>query len=146
MDETVRHHQNPDLYVTATLARWHAATTTFTWANCSNPHPYLAHLDGSLEPLESPPHSPLGSGPADRAFVLTQRRVASGERLILVTDGVTQRRTQHGIFGTDGIRRAIADLQTPTAATAAMAILNHLTNCWREPLQDDGTVVVLSTH
>jgi serine phosphatase RsbU (regulator of sigma subunit) len=146
MDETVRHHQNPDLYVTATLARWRAATTTFTWANCGNPDPYLAHPDGTLKSLESPPHEPLGTGSADRAFILTHRRIVPGQRLIFVTAGVTQRRTQHGVFGADGIRQAIADLQAPTAATTAMAILNHLTNCWREPLQDDGTVVVLSAH
>ena len=146
MDETVRRHQNPDLYVTATLARWHAASTRFSWVNCGNPPPYLAHPDGSLETLESPSHEPLGAGPPGRAFALTERRLASGQRLILVTDGVTQRRTQHGAFGTDGIRQAMADLQTPTAATTAMAILQRLTNCWHEPLQDDGTVVVLSAN
>jgi hypothetical protein len=35
-----------------------------------------------------------------------------------------------------------AQAENPTAATA-MAILQAATDCWREPLEDDGTVVVL---
>jgi hypothetical protein len=45
--------------------------------------------------------------------------------------------------GIDGIRRAIADIENPTAAATAMSILQAVTDCWREPLEDDGTVVVL---
>ena len=33
-----------------------------------------------------------------------------------------------------------------TAAGTAMAILNAVTSCWREPLEDDGTMVVVSVH
>jgi hypothetical protein len=32
------------------------------------------------------------------------------------------------------------------AAATAMAILQAVTDCWREPLEDDGTVVVLSVE
>ena len=61
-----------------------------------------------------------------------------------MTGGITQRRTEDGgRFEIDGIRRAVATVETPTAAATAMAILNAVTDCWREPLEDDGTVVVL---
>jgi serine phosphatase RsbU (regulator of sigma subunit) len=62
----------------------------------------------------------------------------------MVTDGITERRTEDGgVFGIEGIRRAVAELENPTAAATATAILQAVTDCWREPLEDDGTVVVL---
>jgi hypothetical protein len=45
-----------------------------------------------------------------------------------------------------GIRRALDDVQSPTAAASALAILHAVTNCWREPLEDDGTVAVLAVE
>jgi hypothetical protein len=34
----------------------------------------------------------------------------------------------------------------PTAARTAMAIQHGVTKCWKEPLEDDGTVVVLAVE
>jgi len=65
-------------------------------------------------------------------------------RLILVTDGITERHAEGGgIFGIEGIQNAVASVENTTAAATAMAILQAVTDCWREPLEDDGTVVVL---
>jgi len=140
----VRRLANPEFYVTALVARWHAATSTFTWVNCGHPHAFLADLDGNVTELEGPVHPPLGTGGEEPSFRLSERQLASGERLILVTDGITERRTEEGgRFGIEGIRRAVADVESPTAAATAMAILQAVTECWREPLEDDGTVVVL---
>jgi serine phosphatase RsbU (regulator of sigma subunit) len=144
VDETVRRLANPDFYVTALVARWRAATSTFRWVNCGHPHAYLVDGDRAVTELEGPTHPPLGTGGDDRRFTASERQLASGERLILVTDGITERRTEGGgTFGIDGIRRAVEELQSPTAAATAMAILQAVTECWREPLEDDGTVVVL---
>ena len=142
--ETVRRLGNPDFYVTALVARWRAATSTFTWVNCGHPHAYLVDLDGNVSELEGPIHAPLGSGDDEATFTPTERQLASHERLVLVTDGITNRRTEGGgQFGIDGIRGAVAEVENPTAAATAMAILQAVTDCWREPLEDDGTVVVL---
>ena len=142
--ETVRRLDNPDFYVTALVARWRAATSTFTWVNCGHPHAYLADVDGRVTELEGPVHPPLGTGEERRAFAATERRLRSDERLILVTDGITERRTEAGgRFGIEGVQRAVAEVENATAAATAMAILQAVTDCWREPLEDDGTVVVL---
>lgn len=70
--------------------------------------------------------------------------MAAGERLILVTDGITERHTDTGgRFGLDGIRGTLDTLESPTAAATAMAILQAVSHCCRDPLEDDGTVVVL---
>ena len=144
MHETVLRLGNPDFYVTALVARWRAATSMFTWVNCGHQHAYLVGLDGAVDELEGPIHPPLGSRDYEPAFTLTERQLASDERLILVTDGITERRTEGGgRFGVDGIRRAVDEVQSRTAAATAMAILQAVTDCWREPLEDDGTVVVL---
>ena len=142
--QTVHGLGNPEFHVTALVARWRAPTSTFTWVNCGHPHAYLVDVDANVAELEGPIHAPLGVGEHEPTFQLTERQLASRERLILVTDGITQRRTEDGgQFGIAGIRRAVAAVQTPTAAATAMAILQAVTASWSEPLEDDGTVVVL---
>jgi serine phosphatase RsbU (regulator of sigma subunit) len=144
MDETVRALGNRAFYVTALVARWRAATSEFTWVNCGHPHAFLAGTDGVLTVLEGPVRPPLGAEAGSAAFTPTSRQLLSGERLILVTDGVTERRTEGGgEFGADGIRASLEPLGDATAASTAMAILQGVTECSREPLEDDGTVVVL---
>ena len=144
MHETVLRLGNPDFYVTALVARWRAATSAFTWVNCGHPNAFLVDIDGNVNELEGPMHEPLGQGQKERSFETAERQLASDERLILVTDGVTERRIEGGgVFGIDGIRKAVEDVESPTAAATAMAILQAVTDCWREPLEDDGTVVVL---
>jgi serine phosphatase RsbU (regulator of sigma subunit) len=66
------------------------------------------------------------------------------ERLLLVTDGIIERRIEGGgKFGVDGIRQALQGTGSETAASTAMAIQQAVTECWREPLEDDGTIVVM---
>ena len=143
MDDTVRDHKT-DYVVTALVGRWRAATGLLTYVSCGHQHAYLAEPNGDLRRIESTIHGPLGRGDGDRVFTPTTRQLTSGQRLILVTAGITQRKTASGVFGEDGIRTALTDVEAPTAAATAMAILNAVTNCWKEPLEDDGTVVVLS--
>jgi serine phosphatase RsbU (regulator of sigma subunit) len=142
--ETVRRLDNEDFYVTAIFARWRAATATLTWANCGHPPAYLVDQDGSLNELEGPGHPPLGVGEAPK-FRLGKRQLHSGERLILVTDGIIDRQVEGGgTFGVDGVRQALERAESTTAASTAMAIQQAVTDCWREPLQDDATVVVMA--
>jgi serine phosphatase RsbU (regulator of sigma subunit) len=96
-----------------------------------------------LEP-GAPIHPALGTSDEELSWTPTESQLASDERLILVTDGITERRTEDGdVFGIEGIRRAVVEVENPTAAATAMAILQAVTECWSEPLEDDGTVVVL---
>ncbi len=142
--ETVRRLDNEDFYVTAIFARWRAATAMLTWANCGHPPPYLVDEDGNLDQLESPEHPPLGIGNTPK-FKLTKRQLRAGERLILVTDGIVDRQVEGGgTFGVDGLRLALERAESPTAASTAMAIQQAVTDCWREPLQDDATIVVMA--
>ena len=107
----------------------------------------VVDTDGHLSTLDGPIHAPLGTPGDQSTFQLTERQMVTGERLILVTDGITERHTDTGgKFGLDGIRGTLDTLDTlesPTAAATAMAILQAVSHCCRDPLEDDGTVVVL---
>jgi serine phosphatase RsbU (regulator of sigma subunit) len=145
MDETVRKLDNEAFYVTALIARWHAATAKLTWVNCGHPPAYLVDVEGNLIELEGRPHPALGTGKDDPAFKSSQRQLHPGERLILLTDGITERHMQDGEkFGTEGLKAALENTENPTAACTAMAIQQAVTDYWREPLEDDATVVVMA--
>jgi serine phosphatase RsbU (regulator of sigma subunit) len=147
MHETVTKLGNSDFLVTALAARWRAATRTFTWVNCDHPPAYLVDREAAVSELAGPVHPPLGVPDAEPTFTPTERHLGSGERLILVTKGITERRTEGGgQFGLEGIKRAIEQVEVPTAAATALGIQEAVTNSWQEPLEDDGTVVVLAVE
>ena len=147
MDETVRRLDNPDFFITALVARWRAATATLTWVNCGHPNAFLVDSDGALEELDAPQHPPLGTRKERPRFRATSRRLAPGERLILLTDGIISRRIEGGgTFGVDGIKQALERAENPTAASTALAIQHAVTDCWREPLEDDATAVVMAVQ
>lgn len=145
IDDTVRRLGHPDFYMTGIVARWRAATAALTWVNCAHPIAYLVDIDANLHELDGPEHPPLGAGDPQSSFALTTRQLHSGERLIFVTNGVIKRRTENdGTFGVDGIRHAVEYADSSTAASTAMAIQRAVTDCWRDPLEDDATVLVMA--
>jgi hypothetical protein len=112
---------------------------SFPWTGASRITPLLGQR------YRSSPARTRGRAWSSAAPAAKPRPEPSGDSspptngLILVTDGIVQRRTEGGgTFGVDGIRNAIAELHNPTAAATAMSILQAVTDCWREPLEDDG--------
>jgi serine phosphatase RsbU (regulator of sigma subunit) len=147
MDETVRRLEHKDFYITVWLARWRAATSTLRWVNCGHPPAYVVDSERNFHELEGPEHPALGTAARTPAFEPTQRQLHPGERLVLVTRGITERKMEGGgVFGLDGLRSAVADAEGATAAGTALAIQEAVTNCWREPLEDDGTAVVMAVE
>jgi serine phosphatase RsbU (regulator of sigma subunit) len=145
MHATVGQLENRDFYVTAWVGVWHAVTAKLKWVNCGHPPAHLLDADGTLNELHSPHHPPLGTGGGKPSFEPAARRLNPGERLILLTDGITNRqRDGGGTFGIDGVKRALKGAASSTAAGSAMAIQQAITDCSREPFQDDATVVVMA--
>ena len=142
--ETVRRHQGDDLYVSMIIARWHPATTMFSWVNCGHPTALFIDRHGHAAELPGPDHQALGLGGPTPRFRAVQRQLHPGERIVLLTDGITNRRTETGVFGIEGIRAALEATESPSAAATAMAVLRAVSESWTEPLEDDGTVVVLA--
>jgi serine phosphatase RsbU (regulator of sigma subunit) len=147
MHETIRRLDNDEFFVPVWLARWRGATSTLTWVNCGHPAAFVVDDHGELEELEGPEHPPLGRGKADRSFEVARRQLNTGERLIVVTDGIMERQLEGGgKFGVEGIKDALARTERDTAAATAMAIQQAVTDCWNEPLEDDGTIVVMAIN
>jgi AcrR family transcriptional regulator len=144
MHEVVYDVGRPEFFVTAIVARWHAVYSVFSWINCGHPPPLVAGADGSIEQLKTDSALPLGLFERDRRFTRHQRRVDDGERLILHSDGITARRTPDGLFGLDGIERAVRSASGRSAPAIARAIQEAVLNAAVDPLQDDAVAVVLA--
>jgi serine phosphatase RsbU (regulator of sigma subunit) len=87
----------------------------------------------------------LGLGPADRRYDIERRRLEPGERLLLLSDGVLDRKTHDDTpFGLDGVRRALAHVADPAAAPTVRALEDAITAASAQPLEDDATIVVFA--
>jgi serine phosphatase RsbU (regulator of sigma subunit) len=145
IDDVVRGLGNPQFSLTALLARWHAPSSTLAWINCGHPPGLVADAQGPLTELGGTVHAPLGSVDGEREFDVSTMRLDSGDRLVLVTNGIIDREVEGGgTFGVGGLRRAVRGAPAPTAAATAMAVQQAVVRCWKEPLQDDATIVVLA--
>ena len=135
----------PDVAITTILARWHAPTSTLAWINCGHPIGYIADVDGELRPLDGPVHPALGAAHFTPDFEPGIAHLASGERVILVTKGITERTVEGGgTFGVAGLQDAVRTMGEPTAPATAMAIQRAVVECWQQPLEDDAALVVLA--
>jgi len=145
IDEVVRALGNPSFVVTALLARWHAPTAMLAWLNCGHPPAYVVDRDGAFTELEGPVHAALGAGDGPPSFEVGAVSLEPGDRLVLYTDGITERFVKGGgRFGVDGMQRAIQAAGAPTAAATAMAIQDAVMSAATDPLQDDATLLVLA--
>ena len=133
----------PEFFVTAIVARWHAVYSTFSWVNCGHPPPLVLRADNTIEQLFTPPGLPLGLMERERRFSRHGRRLEAGERLVLHSDGITARRTKDGMFGLDGIERAVRSATSRSATAIARAIQEAVMAASEDPLQDDAVAIVL---
>jgi serine phosphatase RsbU (regulator of sigma subunit) len=145
IQETV-HELGEAFTVSAVLARWQAPTATLTWIACGHPPPLLVRADGTVETLDDLGGEPaLGIGARDRVFTSGQRRLHSGERLILCSDGLLERRGDDGRpFGTEGVARAVHDASEASAAATARSVQQAAVAASAQPLGDDLVVVALA--
>lgn len=144
MHEVTHDVGRPEFYVTAIIARWNAVYSLFSWINCGHPPPLVVRPDNTIEQLATEPGLPLGLFERERRFVRRQRRLEDGERLILHSDGITARRTSEGLFGLDGIERAVRSAEGVSATATARAIQVAVMSAAEDQLQDDAVAVVLA--
>jgi serine phosphatase RsbU (regulator of sigma subunit) len=145
IEETVR-QLGEAFTVSAVLARWQAATSMLSWLACGHPAPLLAHADGTIEPLAEHAGEPaLGAGRRARDFRPRRRRLRRGERVVLCSDGLLERRGEGGeAFGVAGVERAVAAAPAGSAAAIARSIQHAAVAASSRPIEDDVVVVVLA--
>jgi sigma-B regulation protein RsbU (phosphoserine phosphatase) len=83
----------------------------------------------------------------ERVFPVLTAPVASGDRLLLYSDGVSERRTADGRrIGEDGLRAILAELGPRSAASAVRCIQDAVIAASPEALRDDATLLVIAPH
>jgi serine phosphatase RsbU (regulator of sigma subunit) len=105
------------------------------------------HADGRVEELDGERTYPLGIRFTERVFPVLTALVASGDRLLLYSDGVSERRTADGTrIGENGLRAILAKLGPRSAATMVRGIQDAVIAASRDPLRDDATLLVVAPH
>lgn len=133
-----------DAFVTAVLANWQPSTHTFTWINCGHPPPLLVGRGGEVSELVGEGTHPFGLWSDGRSgFVRNQRRLEVGDRVMMYSDGVTDRRTHADEFiGLDGLIALLRGLGSASAAQVVIAVERHLLAATENELADDATQLV----
>lgn len=143
--ETIQDVPIEGALVNAVIGRWHGPSSTFRWITCGHQPPLLISETGEITELTGTEHPALGTGERERAFHVDRRRLEPGERLLLLSDGVLERRTQDGErFGLDGVRAVLASADLAAAAPTVRALEDALTAASNDPLEDDATIVVFA--
>jgi serine phosphatase RsbU (regulator of sigma subunit) len=136
-----------ELYLTAVLGSWDAIGQQLRWINCGHPSPLILHADRRVEELDGERTYPLGIRFTERTFPVLTARVASGDRLLLYSDGVSERRTTDGRrIGENGLRAILAKLGPRSAATMVRGIQDAVIAASPDPLRDDATLLVIAPH
>ncbi len=145
MDRVVREVGHAGFVAGGIVAHWHAPSGILRWVTCGHPPPLLAGPDDLVEELDSHNHPSFGRGERRQLFRADERELRQGDRLVLYTNGVSERRTASGgRLGFDGIRRAVREAGGRSAAATARAIQRAVTDASPHPIGDDSAVLVLA--
>ena len=132
-------------FLTAILARWRPDTSTLQWVAAGHPPPLLLHVDGSAEELTGAGTYPLGLLDGERTFTTNRRRLRRGERLLLYSDGVTERRRSDGtLLGLEGLLAVLRSGPATSAAEIVRRLHDAVIDASPTPLRDDATMLLLA--
>jgi serine phosphatase RsbU (regulator of sigma subunit) len=136
----------PERYVTAVIGQLDIDTGVFRWVNAGHPDPMLLRGGQLVKELSCEPALPLGMGhlTSGAKYDVCEESLQPGDRLLLVTDGVDEARTEDGsFFGRTRLaefaaKELASGLPTPEVMRRLQAaILRYQTG----RLQDDATTL-----
>jgi serine phosphatase RsbU (regulator of sigma subunit) len=134
-------------YLTAVLGSWDVVGHRLRWINCGHPTPLVLRADGRVDELDGERTYPLGIRFAERRFTVLSALVEPGDRLLLYSDGVSERRTiDGGRVGENGLRAMLAEVGRRSAAATVRGLQDAVLNASPEPLRDDATLLVIAPH
>lgn len=145
MEEVLGHLAHEHAVCNCIIARWHGPTASFFWVGCGEARPLLITADRRVEPLEGETYDSLGRGRTDRRVEAHSHRLADDEMILMVSDGVLERRHRDGgILGLQAVRDAIATLGDLSAASVVRSLERQILDASDDVLEDDATIVAFA--
>lgn len=116
-----------DLYFTMILGHFNRKTGSFIMTQCGHPHPAIQRADGSVEYFGGN-GLPVGLIP-DASFDDYEIQISKGERIILLSDGVTECPDgADGMLGEDGLVTLVENIADLTGSAFFDTMLWDLNN------------------
>jgi serine phosphatase RsbU (regulator of sigma subunit) len=143
MHQTLREMPGPRAEMTAVVARWDPSTSELRVANCGHVAPVILRANRDVEHLRIPKGRGLGGRASPRPIERTSS-LHSGDRLLMVSDGVVESGEGRAGLGVKGLIEAALRSELLTAADTVRKV--HVVVLERSggELEDDATVVCLS--
>ena len=134
-------------FLTAIIGQWDPSTRVFRWISAGHPPPLLLRRDGSAEELFGAVTYPLGLFEGERTFEPAERRLDPGDRLLLYSDGLTERERADGTrIGIEGLLPLLRERRGDSAARIVRALQDAVSDASPKPLRDDATLLLLAPH
>lgn len=127
----------------ATVGLWNAPASTFTWITAGHQAPVRVTEGGQLERLDGKLLPDLGSDDFPDEVQAHETRIVTGERLLLLSDGVTGD-PDGDEPGLVGVKRAAAKAAGGSAPATLRAIEDLVRETNPDHLEDDATLIVLA--
>ena len=145
MHQALREMPGPRAEMTAVVAHWEPANAELHVANCGHVAPVILRDSGEVEHTRTPKTHGLG-GRASANPVEQKALLAPGDRLVMVSDGVTALGEGQAGLGDEGVIQAALRSLPGTAADTVREIHKAVLATADEELSDDATAVCLSVE
>ncbi len=145
LNTLVCHNIAGDRFITFFYTHLDASSRRLRYANAGHNAPVVLHRDGSSDRLETG-GGVLGVFPI-QAFALGTQELASGDRVLLFTDGVTEARSPDGEeFGEARLLQLLGENRQASAQDLQKAILRTVGEFCHGIWDDDATLVVIAVE
>lgn len=136
-------HNASQRHCTAALARLHRSDKgwTITMSLAGHP-PALIRSSDTPEPIEFGRYGSLLGVFAEPVFSVESRTLHPGDLVVLYTDGVTEARREHHLFGERRLHRLVRDATGSAQNIADLVLADVLTYQQQDPRDDIAVVVV----